>query len=277
MGELPEAQGKGRWHMFQISPSERIPEISHKRMEHPRREVYFNHIHRHAELLLFLGGHAGYNVDGHLYTPLPHDLLLIPADTYHCLIPEDETPYENYVLGFDPEIFPRDLVEKVFSPPHLLRIGNDGVLPDLFRRLDLYREMAGDRDFARLAQNVLEEIVIYLAHRKGEMESGRGRRDAIIEETVRFVEEHLEEPLDARRIAAHLHLSPSYVQNVFSMRMHIGIKAYIGQKKIYAAHRRMATGVSPGEAAAAYGFRDYSVFYRLYRRTFGKSPGGRGG
>lgn len=269
--------GRREEDMFYFSPSEKIPEISHKRMEHPRKEVYFNHIHRHAELLLFLGGEAAYNVDGHLYTPSPYDLLLIPADTYHYLIPEGEVPYENYVLGFDPDLFPRDVIGRLFSPPYLLRIGDDGVLRDLFSRLDLYRDMTEDGDFARLSRAILEEIVIYLSHRKEKMESGSGRRDAIIEETVRYVEEHIEEPLDARRIAAHLHLSPSYVQNVFSTRMHIGIKAYIGQKKIYAAHRRMAAGLSPGEAAAAYGFSDYSVFYRLYRRTFGKSPGGRGG
>lgn len=261
--------------MFQIALSERIPEISHKRMERPKREVYFNHIHPHGELLLFLSGHAGYNIDGQLYSPAPGDLLLIPADTYHYLIPEDGTPYENYVLGFDPALFPRDLTEKIFSPPYLVRVGEDGLLRELFSRLDLYREMAEDGDFFRLAEAVLAEIVVTLAYRKGEMESGGGRRDAIIGETVRFVEEHIGEPMDARTVAAHLHLSPSYVQNLFSLRMHIGLKTYIGQKKIHAAHRRMEAGLSPGEAAEALGFRDYSVFYRLYRRTFGKAPGGR--
>ena len=83
---------------------------------------------------------------------------------------------------------------------------------------------------------------------------------------------HLEEEIDAERIARHFLLSKSYVQNLFSEQMHIGLKKYVMQKKIYAAEADIRRGISPTAAAEKYAFSDYSVFYRLYKKTFGVSP-----
>ena len=95
---------------------------------------------------------------------------------------------------------------------------------------------------------------------------------ARIDEIIRYISEHLEERLDAKRIAGHFFLSESYVQNMFSQNMHIGLKKYITQKKIYAARADMQQGLSPNAACEKYDFGDYSIFYRLYKKTFGTSP-----
>ena len=92
------------------------------------------------------------------------------------------------------------------------------------------------------------------------------------EESIRFIGEHITEPLDAAAVAGHFHLSKSYVQNLFSEQMHIGLKKYVMQKKIYAAEGDIRHGLSPTAAAEKYAFSDYSVFYRLYKKTFGKAP-----
>ena len=94
--------------MFHATISETVPEISHKRIEKPTRSVYYNHIHNHCELLLFISGQADYNIDGQAFSPSPYDLLFIPAATYHYLIPADSIPYENYVIGIDPAMIPAE-------------------------------------------------------------------------------------------------------------------------------------------------------------------------
>ena len=80
-----------------------------------------------------------------------------------------------------------------------------------------------------------------------------------------------------QRIGDHPLLSRSYVQNVFSQHMHIGLKTYIMQKKIYAAHADLGRGLGPSEVCEKYAFGDYSVFYRLYKKTFHTSPGSKHG
>ncbi len=57
--------------MFCEQIGTQIFEVSHKRIDHPTQSVYFNHIHNHCELLLFISGQTNYNIDGQIFSPSP--------------------------------------------------------------------------------------------------------------------------------------------------------------------------------------------------------------
>lgn len=258
--------------MFHTQIGAALPEVSHKRIEHPSQSVYFNHIHNHCELLLFISGKADYNIDGRLFRPSSFDLLFIPAATYHYLIPTAPEPYENYVIGIDPAILDKRHYDALFDRPRMLSILEDGELRGYFSRLDLYHAHYCREDFCRCAEALIQELIICCSYHADALASGRSGTLAHIEEIIRYISENIEQPLDADRVASHFLLSKSYVQNLFSRNMHIGLKKYIMQKKIYAAHGDLLKGSSPNAVCEKYCFGDYSSFYRLYRKTFASSP-----
>ena len=259
--------------MFQRKIGDQIQEVSHKRIDRPQRNVYFNHIHNHCELLLFLSGHAEYNIDGQTFKPAPYDLLFIPAATYHYLIPYETAPYENYVIGIDPELIDRSHYQKLFSAPLMINIQDDAELRGFFSRLDFYHGHYSEADFDESAAALLRELFVYCSYRKDVLSSGHSApTHPYINEIVSYISQNIEQPLDADTIARKFLLSKSYVQNMFSQHMHIGLKKYIMQKKIYAAHNDILLGASPLAVCETYSFGDYSSFYRLYRQTFGTSP-----
>jgi len=258
--------------MFQKQIGKNILEVSHKRMESPQKSVYFNHIHNHCEILLFVSGEADYNIDGQIFKPAPYDLLFIPAATYHYLIPTASIPYENYVIGIMPEMISSEHYQKLFSPPLMIHVEDDAELMAFFSRLDFYAENYLEEDFSLCASALIRELVTYCGYRKEDWTSAHSENPAHIDKIIRYISEHLDEPMDAEEIARHFLLSKSYVQNMFSKHMHIGLKKYIMQKKIYAARGDLIQGISPNEVCERYGFGDYSAFYRLYRQTFGVSP-----
>ncbi|MBP3913408.1 MAG: AraC family transcriptional regulator [Lachnospiraceae bacterium] len=47
---------------------------------------------------------------------------------------------------------------------------------------------------------------------------------------------------------------------------------YISIKRLLAAHARILRGDSVSEAAYACGFGDYSSFFRMYKKHFGRAP-----
>lgn len=258
--------------MFQKEIGTSILEISHKRIEHPSKNVYFNHIHNHCEILLFISGQADYNIDGQIFKPSPYDLLFIPAATYHYLIPTASIPYENYVIGVDPGILDPVHYSKLFSPPLMISIKEDSELRNFFTRLDYYDQTYSKRDFAACTTALIHELITYCSYRKKTLNSVHSGSITHIDEIIAFIAENLEQPLDADKISQEFLLSKSYVQNLFSQTMHIGLKKYIMQKKIYAAHNDLSLGLRPAEVCEKYAFGDYSVFYRLYRKTFSTSP-----
>lgn len=259
--------------MFQRQIGSAILEVSHKRIERPEQSIYCNHIHNHCEMLLFISGQADYNIDGQIFRPEPYDLLFIPAATYHYLIPTAPVPYENYVIGMLPEVLGSLLYESLFSQPRMLRIQEDTQLRGFFERLDFYNAAYAREDFDRCAACLIQELATYCSYRRDDLNSDRGGSLTHIDGIIQYITENIQQPLDADRIARHVMLSKSYVQNLFSQTMHIGLKQYILQKKIYAAHGDLQRGMRPGAVCEKYRFGDYSGFYRLYKATFGCAPG----
>ena len=258
--------------MFQKSIGERILEVSHKLIERPNKSVYFNHIHNHCELLLFISGKADFNIDGQIFSPKPYDLIFVPAATYHYITPTESVPYENYVIGIDPSIIPAEHYKKLFSSPLLISIRDDRELLSFFLRLDTYHDKYTKEDFETSAAALITELVTYCSYRKNELDSGHGGSLTHIGEIIKWINMNIEQPIDADAISKQLMFSKSYIQNIFSKNMHIGLKKYIMQKKIYAAHADITRGMSPYAVCEKYCFGDYSVFYRLYKKTFGQAP-----
>jgi len=258
--------------MFEKKIGEEILEVSHKCIDHPQRSVYFNHIHNHCEILLFISGDADYNIDGQIFRPSPYDMLFIPAATYHYLIPTSSARYENYVIGASPEFIGAEHYEKLFSSPLMISIKDDGELKSFFTRLDLYDKLFSEGDFEVCTVALIRELVTYCAYKKSSLSVGKSGAAAYIEEIVKYIADNIEKPLDSEIIAHHFLISRSYLQNLFSQSMHIGLKKYIMQKKIYSARSDIISGLRPVDVCEKYNFGDYSSFYRLYRRTFGISP-----
>ena len=258
--------------MFQKKIGNSVFEISHKRMDRPDKSVYFNHIHDYCEILLFICGDADFNIDGQAFHPSPYDLIFIPPATYHCLLPMSQLPYENYVIDFKPDIIESRYYEKLFSSPMMINVKEDGEILDLFSRLDRYESRYDDEDFNVCTFALIKELMVCCAYSKGDAHSSKIASPTHIEGIINFISKNIEAPIDVGIISKHMHLSESYVQNLFSQNMHIGLKKYIMQKKIYAAHGDILDGVSPSRAGEKYGFGDYSSFYRLYKKTFGVSP-----
>lgn len=263
--------------MFAEEMDNAIYSVSHLLDKIPDQKGYFAHSHNYCEILLFLRGDADYFVEGKQYSLKPYDMILIPRHMPHCLILNSKAPYENYVLHFhDSLLFIKDR-KKLFRSPLIFNVESDTELLALFGRLDTAYETYEKEDFHSTAQCLCQEIVTYCCYMERIPAPNIGKGNMMIPNVLQYITSHLEEDLDADRLAREFSVSPSHLQNTFSQEMRTGLKQYIMQKKILAAHNDMSEGLSAGEAAAKYGFREYSTFYRLYRKTFACSPSERKG
>ena len=258
--------------MFEVKADAPIFEISHKYVECPSQTQYAQHTHACCELLLFVRGDANFNIDGILHHPKPYDLLIIPQATYHYFIPRSPLPYENYVLDFSPDIIPAEHRQKLFARPTILNIGEDADFCRFFHLLDFYQKTYSPADFALCARALLRELLVFCSYRLDNSVPVESVRNPLVETMLKLIAENLEKPLDADFLAREMMLSKSYVQNVFSQEMHIGLKKYITQKKLFAAQTDLAGGMSAADVCAKYEFSDYSSFFRHYKQMMGVSP-----
>ncbi len=255
--------------MFNCSREEDF-KISHGVIKNPLMAEFNRHFHREHEILLHISGDADYSIDGSRYTLRPFDLLLIPSSMYHFAIPLSDRRYENYVINIGSGFTSEEKLEKLFSPPYVINIGDDALIKGMFSLLDRCSESYTEEDFAEAARHIVHEILIYASYKP---KMGRsGSTDDIIARITEFIGANLERELNADIIARELSFSRSYIQNRFSQSMGIGLKHYINQKRIYAAHSDIKNGLSPYQAADKYGYGNYSSFFRQYVKIFGESP-----
>ena len=58
----------------------------------------------------------------------------------------------------------------------------------------------------------------------------------------------------------------------FAKELGVSVHHYITDKRLLKAHLLLLSGASAGEACAASGFGEYSSFFRLYKKRYGKTP-----
>ena len=258
---------------FELWDSE-IFEVSHKQVINPQPAAYANHMHTYCEIILFLSGDVDYNIDGNFYKPKPYDIMFIPKDTYHYLMPTCETVYENYVLSFSHTLISGELYDKIFTYPYIANVKGNDLAVSFFNKLDLYKSIFSPEDFKLSVSSLLRELLVYCAYIDKAGSISAVENDPLISTVIAYISENLTNPITVHTIAAHVKLSVSHIQNSFSKKMNIGIKQYILQRKVFAARNAIEGGARPSEVYLEFGFGDYSSFYRAHKHILGYPPNG---
>jgi AraC-like DNA-binding protein len=89
-----------------------------------------------------------------------------------------------------------------------------------------------------------------------------------------YVDEHLQEPLDRQRIATALRLHPNHLSRLFKSFDNLSFSQYVAQARMTRAEMLLAdSALNISDVAYLCGFSSPNYFIRLYRRTYGQTPG----
>ena len=238
------------------------------------------HVHDDYELHCVASGKVGYMVEGRIYDLRPGGLMVMRRAESHRLLVNGSERYERYTLNFRPEV----LENHGFSPSMMAafldrELGHRNLyLPGEFQGiepLELFRQMTAS------CQLLPEEdvLVSYLSSllcaintafrqqpKERDSEEELGRR------LINYINDNLFEELSLVVISEKIHMSPSQINRVFRSLTGTSVYQYILQKRLIVAQELIAKGESAVGASQKCGFRDYSSFYRLYKKRFGTSP-----
>ncbi|MBQ9783868.1 MAG: helix-turn-helix transcriptional regulator [Clostridia bacterium] len=255
--------------------------LTHNVDDQPEEEQFHLHVHEDYELYCMVAGKVGYVVEGRVYDLRPGSLMLMRSAESHRLLVNKHERYERYVLNFRPE-----LIEEQGGAGELLRaftergLGERNLyLPSEFSGIEplgMFRQMcAGCTSLSRettvrafLTALLCAVNTVFLQHAEEPMygESDIGR------ELITYINENLLEELSLSTISAKIHLSPSQINRVFRGLTGTSVYQYILSKRLIVAQGMIAQGESAMSASQKCGFRDYSAFYRLYKKRMGSAP-----
>ncbi len=122
-----------------------------------------------------------------------------------------------------------------------------------------------DQDASDFAANVLTTLFPGLEHR--EMLQDRALK------LIRFVNEHVHQPLSLTDVADLLSLSVERARHVFEEQMAMPFTQYVLWTRLRSVIQKSLQQPQPlSRTALEYGFTDQSHFSRMFKRTFGTQP-----
>ncbi|MFT3982827.1 MAG: AraC family transcriptional regulator [Lachnospiraceae bacterium] len=244
------------------------------------------HMHRYHEFYFFLEGEVSIRIEDQMRSLKPGDIVLIPPQVSHqAVIHNPGIPYRRFVLWVSEEYCGRlrELSEDyLYFIRYVSDTGNyiihnevaafNTIQAKVFQLLEEIQGQRFGRD-VRIALGInglimhLNRILYEQRHLKYPEEGNNLYRNLIY-----YIEEHLEEELTLDRIATEFFVSKYHISHIFKDNMGVSLHQYILKKRLYACKEALLGNVNIGGVYQTFGFRDYSSFYRAFRKEFGVSP-----
>ncbi len=258
-------------------PTNELFYVKHTREEHPLQSDFPMHAHGHFELLIFLSGDITYLVEGNSYTPRPWDVLVFGIAETHKVAVHSDTPYERVVIqadsGMFSELFPKEVL---FAPFREHPLGHNNLFrprdfTDNFWQSCVRRLIEAAPEDRIASMSLILQILneLRMAFSKRQNEQGEASAASRI---VHYINEHITEPLSTREMAKQFFISRTALYTLFREATGSGIHDYINVKRLIMAQALLRRGEKPTEVSGRCGFRDYTTFFRAYKKLFGASP-----
>ena len=245
-----------------------------RRDEAPNTASYRMHTHETVEIYRFISGSAVFHVEGSAYRLQPGDLLVMKPTESHYVELEENVPYERAVLNVRPEVFASIDPEGKLFAPILNRTPGTG---NRYRDRDFplgsehfFRIMCSQEGDPRL--NLLCGLVQLLHAIYGLQDRERELPDTLEYRIVRYVGDRIREDVSLEEICREFFLSKSQLCRLFRRATATTVRQYITVKRLVLARELMEQGLSTTQAALQCGFKDYSVFYRAWKKHYGTPP-----
>lgn len=253
--------------------------VSHSCFDVSEKSKFERHCHSDYELIYILQGSGKYIVEGVAYPVHPHALLLMRPYEYHYVCPKQNQTYERVVINFEKETLPKALcshpmldqgggnyfsLDSIEHPVcnaytllnHLIPLSHDG--------------MQSTPEAEAFLRATVTQIILLLT-----LETPKESTDDdsnIVQRIIEYLNRHLCEEISLETVAREFFISKYHLCRIFHQQTGASIFTYFNTKRMALARQMLTDGEPATAVALRLGFRDYSTFYRAYRRQTGKSP-----
>lgn len=252
--------------------------VSHSLDTQPDPSQFKMHTHTYTEIYCLLSGRGTFHIEGNEYPLEVGDVLVMRPTEAHCIKMDCSVPYERIVLNFDAALFSVLDPENILSYPIYNRTPGTmnhykhSDFPDE-SYLQCLKNMLTNADDRRI---IILTNLIQLLQKIGSVfktyEALSVPESTLEQQIVQYINRHLHDDIDLHVLCDRFFISRAQLCRRFKKATGTSVGRYISVKRLIACRTQILQGDKPTKVCTAFGYRDYSTFYRAYLRQFGISP-----
>lgn len=241
------------------------------------------HLHNYYEFLYFKSGTANYIVENTLYQALPGDLFITRPDEIHTISFHSNDLYERHFIQISSEY----LSNLDFDVLHMINQRQPGTMNKISS--DIVKSYSLDEYFTMIEQYVVNRvpesdilIKTYIIQMLAKINSALREYpefsveasfdNSRIAEIKKFIDTHIKEDLDLEFLCGNFYISKYHLCRIFKNYTGLTIKEYINTRRITIAKQMIFEGYNITSVCYECGFKDYSNFYKTFKKFTDKSP-----
>lgn len=226
------------------------------------------HYHEFHKVIFFFSGCAEYIIEGKRYTLAPGDILIVKQGDIHKPVISPDKLYSRAVLWVGSHYL-SDL-NNCFEKSVLLRSDNNTAITSVLKTFLLENDEFGAEV---MKESLFMQMMILLSRAVIDSKSApQYCADSHIEGIIGYINEHLFDELTIDLLAEKFFISRYYLMHKFKASTGKTIYSYIQTKRLLHSARMISEGAPPGDVCFACGYKDYSVFFKAFKKEFGVSP-----
>lgn len=245
-----------------------------------------SHTHDYYEFYFFLEGDVAMHILGKPYPLKPGDLILIPPHVPHRAVGcGTDKPYRRFVFWLTDEYF-RQLISESSDYGYIM---NQALKKKRFHyHYDILAFNSLQGRISRLLEEIhsnrfgketkvalcVNDLIFQINRSVYEMDHpGTAYEEQhLYERLIQYIEEHLDEDLSLDELAGKFYVSKYHISHVFKENLGVSVHQYITKKRLTQCRDLILGGTDISKVCLMYGFRDYSSFFRAFKKEFGVSP-----
>ena len=253
----------------------------------PEADGYAAHSHDSYEIFLPVAGSFEFEVSNYLYTVGRGSVLLLPPWVTHRLVVKDGEPLAYLYVQFTPRIIPGEpdmlaAIEALFNrhgegEQSMRRLSSESFsyVYAAVKRLCISSTKDVHEQFFRILFPVLCEILAYGTPVSGKYDGFTrepSRQSTLTDQIIEYISQHYADIQDLSFVVDVFHYSTVHVNSLFKNRLGVSLWQYVLHIRLDRACDMLVNGIHASEVALSCGFKDYSTFYRMFKKSYGITP-----
>lgn len=244
------------------------------------------HTHNYYEFYFFLEGNISMLIGDRTCTLKVGDVVLIPPGISHCSVHNDvSVPYRRFIFWISADYFEQlcklspdyEYIVNVALQKNRFIYHNDVIQFNNIQALliNLLEEIHAER-FGRNAKLSLgvNNLILHLNRMAYEQNnpSPFKKSEGLYENLLSYIESHLDEDLSLDHLADCFYVSKFHISHIFKENLGFSVHRYITKKRLSMCRDALLSDANITNIILMYGFKDYSSFYRAFKKEYGVSP-----